>query len=129
MSDDHGASLSWTDAVDSEVKNGWTIAVHGDDILVGGEDGDVSYSDDGGETFTALENVDDESTDSGHVTVAFDTYFDTNNTIYAAVAMAVNDNGIYLWVIGESEEWHKTRCRDPTTIPAWCWIDQARPTP
>jgi hypothetical protein len=106
MSDDHGASLTWTDAVDSEVTNGWTIAVHGDDILVGGQDGDVSYSDDGGETFTALENV-DESTEV-HVTVAFDTYFDTNNTIYAALANAFEDNGIYIWVIGESEEWHKT---------------------
>jgi hypothetical protein len=107
MSDDHGASLTWTDSVDSEVDDGWTIVVRDEDILVGGQDGDVGYSDDGGETFTALEDVSEY--DAAHVTVAFDTYFDDNDTIYAALANADDDNGIYIWVIGgESEEWHKT---------------------
>jgi hypothetical protein len=97
----------WHEAVDSEVENGWTIAVHGDYILVGGQNGDVSYSDDGGETFTELEDVDDDS--SAHVTVAFDTYFDTNDTIYAALANADSDNGIYLLVAdNQTTEWHKT---------------------
>jgi hypothetical protein len=93
----------WYEAVDSDVEDGWTIAVLGDNILVGGQDGDVSYSDDGGETFTALEDV----AASGYVTVAFDTYFDTNDVIYAALAWADSDvdNGIYRWVIGESESW------------------------
>jgi hypothetical protein len=92
----------WQEAVDSEVGNGNTIAVLGDAILVGGMDGDVSYSDDGGETFTALEDV----TDGGYVTVAFDTYFDLNDTIYAAVAWAKgNDSGVYRWVIDESDTW------------------------
>jgi hypothetical protein len=74
----------WQAAVASEVDTGWTIAVWGDWILVGGFDGEVSYSDDGGETFTALEDVDYDGDDC-KVTVAFDTYFDTNMTIYAAV--------------------------------------------
>jgi hypothetical protein len=47
----------WQEAVDSEVDYGYTIAVWGDHILVGGEDGDVSYSDDGGETFDLLEGI------------------------------------------------------------------------
>jgi hypothetical protein len=99
----------WQEAVDSEVTNGWTIAVWGDNathILVGGQNGDVSYSDDGGETFTELDDVAEAS--SAHVTVAFDSYFDQNDTVYAALANAGSDNGIYLLVIGSDiEEWHK----------------------
>jgi hypothetical protein len=108
MSDDF--AIGWYEPVESELDRGWTIAVHGDSILVGGQDGDVAYSDDAGETFTALENVDD-STDV-HVTVAFDSYFDTNDTIFAALANAFEDNGIYLLVIGgTSEEWYKLNAR------------------
>jgi parallel beta-helix repeat protein len=98
MADEY--ACSWDKPVDSLVC-GWTIAVLGDAILVGGYDGQVSYSDDGGETFTELEGV----AISGYVTVAFDTYFDQNHTIYAALAGAGTDNGIYRWVIGESTEW------------------------
>jgi len=101
MSDDF--ALGWHKPVDSELEEGYTIAVWGDHILVGGAYGDVSYSDDGGETFTELEDI----ADSGYVTVAFDSYFDTNNTIYAAVAWAddSDDNGVYSFVIDESEKW------------------------
>jgi murein DD-endopeptidase MepM/ murein hydrolase activator NlpD len=98
----------WYEAVDSEVDYGWTVAVRSDDILVGGCDGDVSYSDDGGETFTELEQV-PVAADYTLLTVAFDSYFDVNDTIYAAAAGFVGSNpttgGIYRWVIGESEEW------------------------
>jgi hypothetical protein len=94
----------WQEAVDSEVDYGYTIAVWGDYVLVGGEDGDVSYSDDGGETFTLL----DETTPiEGYVTVAFDSYFDENDAIYAAVDGDTypTTGGIYLWILGESEDW------------------------
>jgi len=89
----------WQEAVDSGVGHGYTIAVNGDDILVGGQAGDVSYSDDGGETFTALGST------GGDVTVAFDTYFDTNGVVYAATNEGDYTGGIYSWVIDESEEW------------------------
>jgi hypothetical protein len=92
----------WHEAVDSEVDYGFTIAVWGDHILVGGEDGEVSYSDDGGETFELLEDI---PTIDGYVTVAFDTYFDTNGVVYAATDEGDYTGGIYSWVIGESEEW------------------------
>jgi len=99
----------WQEGVDSKVEYGWTIAVQGDDILVGGCDGDVSYSDDGGETFTELEQVPVAAADYTLVTVAFDSYFDANNTIYAALAgfegSSPTTGGIYRWVIGESDEW------------------------
>jgi hypothetical protein len=108
--------------VDSEVTNGWTIAVWSNDVtyvLVGGDDGDVSYTAD----FEAEEDIFTELKDvatSGYVTVAFDSYFDTNDTIYAALADADKDgvddedadNGIYLLVIGGTpEEWNKLDAR------------------
>ena len=99
----------WQEAVDSEVDNGYTIAVWGGHVLVGGQNGDVSYSNDGGETFALLEEF---PTIDGYVSVAFDTYFDTNNVIYAALANAGDDNGIYRWVIGESEEWEDLGAED-----------------
>jgi len=98
----------WQDAVESEVDAGWTIAVWGDWILVGGFDGEVAYSDDGGETFTALDDVPYDG-DNCKVTVAFDTYFDTNMTVYAAVeawgGTPSKSGGIYSYVIDESEDW------------------------
>jgi hypothetical protein len=113
MSDDHGAALSWTDTVDSEVDYGYTIAVKGDWVLVGGEDGDVSYTDDflaDEPEFTLLDVL---TPTEGYVTVAFDTYFDANDVIYAAVDgdTTPTTGGIYLWVIGESEDW--------TDLNAW----------
>jgi hypothetical protein len=108
MYDDEG----WHDEVDSLVDNGWSIAVHGDYILVGSAwDGQVSYSDDGGETFTLLDEDVPLLGDNGHTTVAFDTYFDTNDVIYAAVegwyydGWSYSSGGIYDWVLGTSTDW------------------------
>jgi hypothetical protein len=98
MSDEY--ACNWHTPVDSLIC-GYTIAVNGDYVLVGDFNGKVSYSSDGGETFTLLEDV----ADNGYVTVAFDSYFDDNDTIYAAVGYADGDNGIYRWVIGTSTEW------------------------
>ena len=111
MSDDHGASPSWAQAVRSEVNQGWTIAVLGDDILVGGQDGDVSYSADGGETFTELEN----GLVNGLVTVAFDSYFNANNTVYAAIFDGLTNGGVYRWAIDESTSWRDLRA-EPSTF-------------
>jgi len=119
MSDDF--ALGWHEAVDSELDNGYTIAVWGDDILVGGLDGDVSYSDDGGVTFTKLEDV----ADSGYVTVAFDSYFDTNDTVYAAIAHGSSNNGVYSFVIDVSETWKDLRA-EPTEAALCCGTDTDR---
>jgi hypothetical protein len=121
--DDNGDVAMWDDdewqkAVDSKVDTGYTIAVWGDHILVGGDDGEVSYSDDGGETFDLLETV---PTIDGWVTVAFDTYFDTNMIIYAATDDTPDypscgdvEGGIYQWVIGsDDEEWFDLKA-EPT---------------
>jgi hypothetical protein len=119
VADEYGCS--WSTPEDSLVC-GWTIAVHGNnttsvDVLVGDPNGEVSYSDDGGATFTKIEKA---TPIVGRVTVAFDTFFDENNTVYAAVD-AVNyptaihyctppshdaeEGGIYRWVINESDDW------------------------
>jgi hypothetical protein len=111
MSDDHGAAPSWDKAVDSKVSSGWTIAVLGEDILVGGQDGDVSYSDDGGATFTQLKP----GLKDGLVTVAFDSYFNTNDTVYAAIFVDPTDGGVYRWVIGESTIWRDLKA-EPSTF-------------
>jgi hypothetical protein len=99
MSDDHGATASWEDAVDSKVNNGHTIAVKGDRVLVGGMDADVSVSEDAGETFEELKALGC----GGEVHIAFDCYSDDNDTIYAA--MAFGCNGIFRWVLDESVNW------------------------
>jgi len=100
----------WQEAVDSGLDKGWSIAVWDNQVLVGGQDGDVSYSADfdaeDEDTFVELENVDD--SDYVYVNVAFDSYFDQNDTVYAALAHAYADNGIYILVIdGETDEWTK----------------------
>jgi len=108
VSDDYGFAASWSSTMDSKVDEGHTIAVHGEgNVLVGGADGKVSYSDDdldtfldGEASFSKLDDIGD-----GRVHVAFDSYFDSNSVVYAAVSnpyVNVDDNGIYRWVIDES---------------------------
>jgi hypothetical protein len=127
VSDDHGSAASWSNTMDSKVDNGHTIAVLGEgNVLVGGEDGKVSYSDsdlatflDGEANFTKLED----GLGSGNVHVAFDSYFDTNSVVYAAVGQESPDNvpanGIYRWVIDESSSWTDLgECVTPGTTSA-----------
>jgi len=127
VSDDHGSAASWSDTMDSKVDDGHTIAVLGEgNVLVGGEDGKVSYSDsdlatflDGEASFTELED----GLGSGNVHVAFDSYFDTNSVVYAAVGQEtpanVAANGIYRWVIDESSSWTDLgECVTPGTTSA-----------
>jgi len=113
VSDDHGAAASWSSTMDSKVDEGHTIAVLGEgNVLVGGADGKASYSDDdlatfndGEASFTKLED----GLGDGNVHVAFDSYFDSNSVVYAAVGQAspanVADNSIYRWTIGTSTSW------------------------
>ncbi len=98
----------WGEKVDTGLNTGHSIAVTPTtdtvtaDILVGGANGNVAYSSDGGATFTELKGG---LPEIGDVHVAFDSYFDTNSVIYTAVSVVnVNDaaNGIYRWIIDES---------------------------
>ena len=117
VSDDYGFAASWSNTMDSKVDYGHTIAVLGEgNVLVGGaENGKVAYSDDDLATFldgeASFTELKDGLGSKGMVHVAFDSYFDTNSVIYAAVSVVnlgtgdpINDddNGIYRWVIDES---------------------------
>ena len=127
VSDDHGFAASWSKTMDSKVDEGHTIAVNGEgNVLVGGADGKVSYSNsdlatfkDGEASFTELKD----GLGSGNVHVAFDSYFDDNSVVYAAVGQGtpsnVADNGIYRWVIGTSSSWKNLgECVTPGTSSA-----------
>jgi len=140
VSDRHGYGASWSSTMGSKVDEGHTIAVLGEgNVLVGSADGKVSYSDsdldtflDADASFTELED----GLGKGRVHVAFDSYFDTNSVIYAAVSnvedicgydIPVNndDNGIYRWVIGESTEWTDLgECKTPGSTSATPWAAQ-----
>jgi len=102
----------WCEPVYSGVNAGWTIAAYGDDVLVGGQHGEIAYSEDGGRTFTALEKL-PLGASYTLVSVAFDSHFEESGVIYAAVAgvevlePALQDmtGGIYRWAAGEVTHW------------------------
>jgi hypothetical protein len=90
------AKHDWTSEVDTKCATPHTIAVLGDWILVGGSASKVTYSSDGAGTFTALDDA-----VSGDVHIAFDSYFEDNDTIYYASTAGA----IKRWVIGTSTAW------------------------
>ena len=110
MSDDYGVYASWTKPVATGLKKGWSIALWGDEILVGGRHHDWDYSPDGGETWG-----DEVETGAagGLMTLAFDSYYGANDTIYAALAEFPTLTGnIARWVIGESTDWYDLGAED-----------------
>ena len=72
-------------------------------ILVGGKNGDVAYSTDGGDSFTQIYEVIGSGT--GDVQVVAEPNYQENHTIYAATNIA--DEGIWRWVIGVSTYWEQ----------------------
>ncbi len=112
MSDDYAKTHRWQEAEDSELDSGWTIAVWGDEILVGGQEGDVAYSDSGAGNFTATPKP----ATAGLVTVAFDTYYGANGAVYAGTARFPEFTGdIYLWIMDETTSWINLGAR-PTEL-------------
>jgi len=107
MSDLYGWTHRWNDEVETELDSGWTLALWGDEILVGGQHGEVAHSPHGTGNFTEItEEPRARLPIRGLVTVAFDSYYGQNNVIYAATARFPQvDGGIYLWVVGEDEKW------------------------
>jgi len=105
MSDDYGVYASFTTPVETKLDNGWTLALWGDEILVGSQDGHVAHSPHGTGNFTKLtKETKARLPTEGLVTIAFDSYYGDNDTIYAAVD-AFPQGGIYRWVAGESTQW------------------------
>ena len=97
----------WVAAEDAEVDDGHTIAVLGDYVLVGGLNDESSYSDDEGESFNGLDDIED----GGDIHVAFDSYFGDNGN---GVVYAAADNGVYICEDLEEEEWDDLEATDQT---------------
>jgi photosystem II stability/assembly factor-like uncharacterized protein len=72
-------------------------------ILIGGRNGEVAYSTDGGASFTRIPEVIGSGT--GDVQVVGDANYLQNGVIYAATNLA--DEGIWRWTIGVSTEWEQ----------------------
>ena len=91
----------WASKVDSGLTTGHTIAVRGDNILVGAatsESSPLAYSADNGLIWAKIAK---ETPSSGNRHVAFDSYFDKNQIIY----VADDAGGIYRWAAGKSNSW------------------------
>ncbi len=115
MSDDYAKPHRWEDEVDSELDSGWTIALRGNEILLGSRDGHVAHSPHGTGNFTKLtEDTRSRLPIEGFVTVAFDSYYGDNDTIYAAVAAEGPTGGIFRWIVGESTYWFDMRAYPST---------------
>jgi len=93
------AAWSWQEPVDSELSeiNMLTVA-EGGTVLVGGSNGGVAYSLDGGDTFTKIP----EDVGNGDVQVIADINYKGNGIIYAST-----DKGVYRWSIGTSATWQR----------------------
>ncbi len=72
-------------------------------VLVGNTDGRVFWSDDNCISFKSLPGDDTASPIVGSVTVAFDSDFNSNRTVY--VVGDDTDSGVYRFVIGTSTDW------------------------
>jgi len=104
MSDNHGVPGSWSSAEDAKLASdeaGHTIIALDGYVLVGGDKGSVSYSDDSADSFSRLS---DKKKLGGEVQVAFDSYFDENDTVYAVVTTG-SKLGVWRWVIDDSTSW------------------------
>ncbi len=81
-------------------------------ILVGNTSGWVYFSGDNGASFTPLPPTASVAPLSGNISVAFDSDFSRNKTVYAASPTA--DKGIYRFVIGKSSFWERIDASLPT---------------
>jgi hypothetical protein len=97
----YAGGWTWAKTIDTGLNTGHTITVYDDYILVGAaayESSPLAYSADSGQTWVKITT---QTPSSGNRHVAFDTYFDTNQTIY----VADDAGGIYRWSLGRSQIW------------------------
>lgn len=100
-SDDEGRG--WYEAVEThlEAANQLSLAADGT-LLVGGRQGHVAYSRDGGESFAV---IDEQVPGGGEVQVVADIDFESTGTLY--VATNITDAGLWRWTLGESDDWEQ----------------------
>jgi hypothetical protein len=91
----------WEKSEDSCLSAAHTIAVYGDNVVIGAASSAASpaaYSLDGGKIFT---KITERTPSNGNRHMAFDTYFNRNRIIY----LADDSGGMYRWTIGTSYHW------------------------
>ena len=93
------AAWTWQDSVDSNLSKLTMLTVaEGGTVFVGGSNGEVAYSLDGGNTFIKIpEDIGDSD-----VQVIADINYGENGIIYAS-----SDKGVYRWSIGVSTTWQR----------------------
>jgi hypothetical protein len=97
----YAGGWTWAKNVDTGLNTGHTIVVYNDYVLVGAaayESSPLAYSVDGGQTWLKITA---QTPTSGNRHAAFDSYFDTNQTIY----VADDAGGVYRWSLGRSYIW------------------------
>lgn len=95
-------AFTWQGTVETRLpKINMLVLVDEETILVGGKNGAVAYSTDGGASFSRIREI----FGSGDVQVVADANFQKNGTIYAATNRS--DEGIWRWVIGVSTQWEQ----------------------
>jgi hypothetical protein len=109
------SALTWQEPVNTKVRDINMISLIGDNmILVGGRDGDVAYSLDGGQNFTRIPQT--VGGGSGDAQVAADVDYNSNHIIYAAGSYP--NQGLWRWVIGVSSAWERMDAAT-TFIKGW----------
>ncbi|MFC2020885.1 WD40/YVTN/BNR-like repeat-containing protein [Chloroflexota bacterium] len=104
--DSNGASkttsggASWGDKKGLDNVTGFMVTVANGDVLVGGEDGDVAFSKDGGATFTRITDT----TDSDPVHIVADVDYATNNQVFIAAGDEVEHGAIAKGTSWDSKE-------------------------
>ncbi len=95
-------SFTWRSSVNTRLTDiNMMVLVDDETILVGGKNGDVAYSTDGGASFSRINKI----IGSGDVQVIANADFLNNGTIYAATNLP--DEGIWRWTIGVSSQWEQ----------------------
>ena len=95
---------TWLDPVETTLADINMLAiVDNETILVGGRNGEVDYSTDGGTSFNQIGEA--IGSGGGDVQVVADVNFSENDIIYAATNLP--DEGLWRWVIGVSTEWEQ----------------------
>lgn len=94
--------LFWQNAISTDLPDIAMLSLaEPDTIFVGGNNGGVAYSSDGGKSYTRILRT---IPNNGPVQVIADTDYQHNSLIYAA-----SGNVIYRWIIGQSNRWDTIR--------------------
>ncbi len=94
-------AFTWEDAIPTGLSAINMLTISGKTIFVGGRNGEVAYSTDGGASFSIITR----SISAGDVQIVTDAGYAENHIIYAATDAP--DKGIWRWTVGLSTAWEQ----------------------